>query len=550
MNKKKLLIVMIILGIGIIILGGTLAYWNWHSTEEEKTNVVFTVTGTFSCAADGGGDITSSDVKLKPTTVSDATSGNYIKREVKVKPTITDIGKTIYMDLWLDINDIGTGLSNSDNFMYAFTTSSASPTDGVVVSGNFKDKTAGDKIELLSTKDYTATTTDTYYLWIWLDAKETNTSTMRQTFSLSLNGSCTDDVPLPKVYADLGDASEKYKSYEYVDKITKIEFVNNIDIPEGATTFELGTSPSESTDVMGWLIDDNKGNDTYILKIGANGRIYANSLAHAFDNMQQVEEIILTNLDTSETTNMESMFYWNSSLKKLDLSKFKTSNVTSMKWMFLFCRSLTELDLSSFDTSNNTSFDRMFAGCSGLTSLDVSNFDTSNANTMVGMFNMCSNLEQLKLGSKFETSNVTDMNYMFSNCANLTSLDVSGFDTSMVTDMSSMFYNCSGLTSLDVSNFNTSNVIDMTSMFASLTSLTSLDISNFDTSKVTGMWSMFNDSVNLEYIYVSNLWNTSLITDSQDMFGNCSKLPNYDSSVTDNTKAHYNTGGYLTYKAI
>lgn len=194
MNKKKLLIIMIILGIAFIILGSTFAYLSWRSSEEQKTNVVFTITGDFSCAADGGGNITSNDLILVPTEVTTSTSSNYIKREVKVKPTITKTGKTIYMDLWLDINGIDSGLTNSDNFMYAFTTSSTSPTDGVVASGNFKDKTVGDKIELLSAKNYSITSTDTYYLWIWLDSAETSQTTMDQTFSLSLNGSCTDRV--------------------------------------------------------------------------------------------------------------------------------------------------------------------------------------------------------------------------------------------------------------------------------------------------------------------------------------------------------------------
>lgn len=195
MNKKKLLIIMIILGIAFIILGSTFAYLSWRSSEEQKTNVVFTITGDFSCAADGGGNITSNDLILVPTEVTTSTSSNYVKREVKVKPTITKTGKTIYMDLWLDINGIDSGLTNSDNFMYAFTTSSTSPTDGVVASGNFKDKTVGDKIELLSSKNYSTTSTDTYYLWIWLDSAETSQTTMDQTFSLSLNGSCTDATP-------------------------------------------------------------------------------------------------------------------------------------------------------------------------------------------------------------------------------------------------------------------------------------------------------------------------------------------------------------------
>ena len=39
--------------------------------------------------------------------------------------------------------------------------------------------------------------TDTYYLWIWLDAAETDSATMNQSFHLVLNGNCTDSKVEP-----------------------------------------------------------------------------------------------------------------------------------------------------------------------------------------------------------------------------------------------------------------------------------------------------------------------------------------------------------------
>ena len=191
-KNKKTLIIVAIFGLVIAIIGGTLAYWNWQSTEAQKTVVNFTIEGDFSCAADGGGDITSGTINLIPTEVNNNTTGNYIKREVKVMPRISKEGKTIYMDLWLDIKNITSGLSNSYNLMYVLNTSSTDKDTGVIVSGNFKEKSTGDKIELLSSKEYNATVTETYYLWIWLDAKETSSSTMNQSFELALNGSCID----------------------------------------------------------------------------------------------------------------------------------------------------------------------------------------------------------------------------------------------------------------------------------------------------------------------------------------------------------------------
>ena len=192
-RNKKTMIIIAVFGLVIAIVGGTLAYWRWQSSEAQKTVVNFTIGSDFSCAADGGGDITSGSINLIPTEVNNTTTGNYIKREVKVMSTISTDGKTIYMDLWLDIKSISANLSSSNNLMYILNTSGTDKDTGVITSGNFNGKSTGDKIELLSSKEYSATVTETYYLWIWLDAKETSSSTMNQSFSLALNGSCADD---------------------------------------------------------------------------------------------------------------------------------------------------------------------------------------------------------------------------------------------------------------------------------------------------------------------------------------------------------------------
>ncbi len=191
-KNKKTLIIAMIFGLIIAIIGGTLAYWNWQSTEAQKTVVNFTIEGDFSCAADGGGDITSGTINLVPTEVNDNTTANYIKREVKVIPTINKDGKTIYMDLWLDIKKLDNGLSSSGNLMYVLNTSSTDKDTGVIISGNFGGLAKNNRVRLFTDKDYNSTTTETYYLWIWLDAEETSSDTMNQSFELSLNGSCVD----------------------------------------------------------------------------------------------------------------------------------------------------------------------------------------------------------------------------------------------------------------------------------------------------------------------------------------------------------------------
>ena len=189
---KKVLKILIIVSLIFTIIGSTFAYLTWQATTSERTEVTFTVTSDFSCAADGGGDITSSDVTLFPCECTNSTYA--IKRKIKVTPTI-NTPTPVYMDLWLDINELGSGLSNSDNFRYALTTNSDSCANPIS-SGPFKNLSTGDKVTLLNKMSYPETMTDTYYLWIWLDKEETSLSTMNQVVSLSLNGNCTDQIEI------------------------------------------------------------------------------------------------------------------------------------------------------------------------------------------------------------------------------------------------------------------------------------------------------------------------------------------------------------------
>lgn len=85
-------------------------------------------------------------------------------------------------------------------------------------------------------------------------------------------------------------------------------------------------------------------------------------------------------------------------------------------------------------------------------------------------------------------------------------------------------------------------------MFCWCYNLTTLNISNFDTSSVTNMHNMFNGCSKLTIIYVSDKWNTDNVTESEEMFCECTNLPNFDNYKDDKIKAHYSKGGYLTLK--
>ena len=148
-------------------------------------------------------------------------------------------------------------------------------------------------------------------------------------------------------------------------------------------------------------------------------------------------------------SNCGTMFYDFPKLLSINLSNLDTSNVTTMEAMFFYCEGLTDLDLTSLDTQNVTRMDYMFYGCSELTNLDLSSLDTRNVTNMNAMFYDCSGLTNLNLSS-LDTRKVTNMRSMFNGCSGLTALDLSPLDTQNVTNMVAMFYDCSGLINLSL----------------------------------------------------------------------------------------------------
>ena len=75
---------------------------------------------------------------------------------------------------------------------------------------------------------------------------------------------------------------------------------------------------------------------------------------------------------------MVSMFEQCEELQNLDLSNFDTSNVTDMSWMFNMCRKIKEIKgLNKFNKNKIENMNSMFKLCEELQFLDLENFDTS-----------------------------------------------------------------------------------------------------------------------------------------------------------------------------
>lgn len=291
-----------------------------------------------------------------------------------------------------------------------------------------------------------------------------------------------------KVSPSVNNTNEPTEIWKYKSSITKVVFENNIhDVSGSIETFDI--SENQNNSVIAHIVPNTDDSTTHIAYIQANEKIFANqnsgSLFSDFEKLSTIEG--LEYFDTSQVTNMDSMFSNCNNLTTLDLSNFNTSNVTNMTNMFNRCSSLTTLDLSSFNTSNVSSMSTMFQSCTNLVSLNLTTFNTSNVYYMNAMFNFCNSLSSLNLNS-FDTHRVVSMRRMFANCTKLNNLDLSSFNTSNVNDMSNMFYNCNSLENLDLSNFNTSQVENTEQMFCGCANITTtITIMNANTTTYTSM---------------------------------------------------------------
>ena len=348
----------------------------------------------------------------------------------------------------------------------------------------------------------------------------------------SYNGE--NDITLHARYAI--DEATMMKGTDFKAKITAL---GDFKYFRKATEAEYNLVKSTLTD-DNIVSDTNSPNEIYLWISGDNclfyseaSNVYLNENSDSlFYNINGVEEIDISDLNTSRVTNMAHLFYNLPNLRSVDLTNIDTSNVTDMSGMFYGDKKLESIDLSDFVTDNVKNFSYLFHNCETLTELDLSDFNTSNA---------------------------TNMAHMFGSTKNITTLDLSNFDTKNVSNMIGMFTGMSKLKNLDISSFDTSNITDMGNMFNNCSSLEQLDISSFDTSRVRNFFQVFYGDYKLNTIFVSNKWTTAKIgtayNNGMDVFTFAYDLigqegTEYDSQHKNVEYAHIDEGetnpGYLT----
>lgn len=270
------------------------------------------------------------------------------------------------------------------------------------------------------------------------------------------------------------------------------------------------------------------------------------SASRLFSGADRLEEIVLDNVDTSQCTSMDLMFWGCQKLTTLKITKpLNTENVRSMEMMFAFCDVLKTLDGENnfngsyglfTDTSKVKSFEMMFWGSIELESIDLTSIDGSSAETMANMFDVARNgsygheskLKTIKLPENLKLA--TDVSNMFAYNVRLEGgFNSANWDTSKVTNMEKMFYLCMALKELDVSNWEMSNVTTIEYMFNRCENLEVLNVSNWDVSNVTKMKQALSFLLNVRILDVSK-WDTSNCQDMEGLFWGCQKVTALDVS--------------------
>ena len=344
------------------------------------------------------------------------------------------------------------------------------------------------------------------------------------------------------------------------------------------------------------------------------------SMQNMFYRCWSLTSIDLSSFNTAQVKNMEYMF-GSCNLTTLDLSSFNTAKVTDMESMFDYCQNLTTIYVGSgWNTDAVTTSDDMFRYCSSLvggkgTTFDENHIDKEYARidggpSTPGYFTDKNDMSELEAYAVYTASNTTltfyydklrstrgttynyDLNTnsdpawrsegisssvtnvvfdpsfadalptttmsWFNDMSNLET--ITGFEylnTSEVTSMQMMFGACSKLTSLDLSGWNVENVSVAYGMFAFCSSLQTIDLTEWKTTNLTSTAQMFFCCNNLTTVYVSDDWTTERVTNSDDMFDECSSIRGgkgtpYDATIVDKTYARIDGGsstpGYFTDK--
>lgn len=406
-----------------------------------------------------------------------------------------------------------------------------------------------------------------FELRLWMDKdtpaiEEAMNATFKSKITISFSPKDTNDN-LPTLIE-----REEYaiSFWEKCTSITNIVIENKVTGVSGATnTWDVSTA--EDGRIMAYLVPNNEEENRFTLYLQGDGGIKANpnstKLFYDFNNLEKIEG--LEYLNTSETTNMESMFAYTATSSTgldIDLSNFDTSNVTNMKKMF---------------HASNRNMKKIF--------IDLTNFNTSNVTDMSYMFQDFANgnvVEDVNviMGDKFVGDNLLTMERMFSYFARYAKGDVkvlfgNNFNATKLENANNAFEYVSTDShniTIDLGdNFNASKLESCYQFFyfvgCNMTGDLYINLgNNFNIQKATSVYEMFNTAgrgdttkknTNRKVeIYLGDNFNGNSIETARKIFNNVGMYSNdvtidlgnnFGGAKITNFQSAFNNVGYMNY---
>ena len=173
--------------------------------------------------------------------------------------------------------------------------------------------------------------------------------------------------------------------------------------------------------------------------------------------------------------------------------------IPSLDFLFFDCEDLINVDLSNLNTTNMTRISYTFYNCKNLEEVNMTSIETSSVEYMEFLFAGCENLMNIIGLENLNTSSVKYTTGMFFNCKSIQNVNLSSFDLDNLEEPDGMFVNTQSLRAVNLGNStNANNLFDTNEEY----DLIILGNTNINISQLSGNINVYNISQinNLEEI--------------------------------------------------
>ena len=340
---------------------------------------------------------------------------------------LTFMETTISYD-WKNMDTDGWGVHMSNEDVTALAEAPCTYINGIPVT-SYSNIFHGSRVETLNVSKFdTSKVTDMSSMFNYINASEikglenfdtSNVTDMSYMFygtflieTLDLSNFDTSNVTdMQYMLSRCGANSLDLSNFD-TSKVTNMDYM----FEDSSATEIKGLNKFDTSNVTSM---DSMFKSNYANKIDVSSFDTSNvtNMHSMFSGTAATEIIGYENFNTSKVINIGSMFT-GVEINEIDISKYDTSNVENMSCLFCDSEITSIKGLTNLKTSNVTNMSSMFQRLT-LSSLDLSNFDTSNVTNMSDMFANCSNLVTIYASEKFVTTKVTNDDSMFYNVTKL-----------------------------------------------------------------------------------------------------------------------------------